>query len=143
MSPFIIIIIIVIFIIFIQPGSVNQFSSDAVVCNFSSLVLMPKAKMLDEAKIQQRFCSLLLDSAASETMSSLPAQIKLQKAIRSLEGIPESIPGSETPEINRSSLSLWQVKMVISASSSNLCPSVPTHFIESLKSFVSHRIRGE
>lgn len=88
---------------------------------------MPKASILEEASVQQRFCLLLLDSAASETMPSLPSLIKLQKAIRSAS-IPES-------------LTLWQVKIVISASS--LLPSVSSHFIENLKSFVSHKIRGE
>lgn len=88
---------------------------------------MPKASIPEEGSIQERFCSLLLDSASSETMPSLPSLIKLQKAIRS----------PVTPD----SLTLWQVKMVIAAIS--LCPSVPSHFIESLKSFVSHKIRGK
>lgn len=88
---------------------------------------MPKATIQEESSIQERFCSLLLDSAASETMPSLSSLIKLQKAIRS----------PVTPD----SLTLWQVKMVIS--SNTLCSSISSHFIESLKSFVSHKIRGK
>lgn len=90
---------------------------------------MPKATIQEEASIQERFCSLLLDSAASETMPSLSSLIKLQKAIRS----------PVTPD----SLTLWQVKIVISTNAAILSSSISSHFIESLKSFVSHKIRGK
>ena len=106
---------------------VSQFSRDAIVSHFCSLILSPKGKTSRESEIQQMICTFLADCASSETIESLHCLLELERcAKQGFEG--------------HNSLNLWQVKLAVSGS--KFCRSLNGFFVEGLRNFIDCKARG-
>lgn len=112
---------------------------------------MPKSSETKECEMQQGLCSLLVDSASSETMDSLNPLMDLETLKQKFSNLDshqlsDRIEGLRIRRFpsngSTESFELWQIKLAISAAS--YCPVVlKNNLIESLRAFISSKIRGE
>jgi hypothetical protein len=107
--------------------TVSHFVSDTIVSHFCSLILSPKAVTSRESEIQQMICAFLVDCASRETIECLHCLMELERrAKQAREG--------------HNSLSLWQLKLAISAS--QFCHSMRGFFVEGLRNYIDSKVKG-